>query len=411
MENNQSQKQDLYAILQYIDEKIKESKIESYVQDVSLYSGLSGIFLFQIYYQKYLNKEKGIKAFSKEKIDLLISIYEDNYHKYKGGAAIFQFAELALFLFHLKDMGFIEKDDLYLLLDEESDSYIFEAIQFYLKNGFIDFLNGASGLGYYLLRRYEIAENKDKIRYYMNSFVEIVESTSIKASYPLSGLYWKSFGILDKSWGINLGMAHGIPSMALLLLKYYPYVNNKNKQTIFNLIEGVINFMESIRYSSDKATSFPGHMELDFSIHPTSTFIAWCYGDVPMARLYKIISSIFPEFSTYSKLADEILEKAFNRDLTNEILTHDISLCHGAAGVVMMYLTQVYHRDIEKKMNRDIDFWINNLYHLLYFLKENKSAFNLKDFNLLEGISGVGLCLLECHDKQNSLWKEFFLYK
>jgi len=411
MNQSKFQKQDVYSILQFIDDKIKESDIESYIQDVSLYSGLSGVSLFQIYYQKYLNRKIDIKEFSKQKVNSLISIYEDNYDKYKGPTAIFQFAELALFLIHLKDIGLISEDSLYLLIDEESDNYVYEAIVFHLKNGFIDFLDGASGLGYYLLKRYETGKNKGKSLSYMDSFVEIVESTCLEASYPLSGLYWKSFGILDKSWGINLGMAHGIPSMIFLLLKYYPYVNRKNKQKIFNLVEGVINFMESIRYSDDKATCFPGHMELDFSIHPKSTFLAWCYGDAPMAKLYKNISSVFPKFSKYSKLADKILEKAFNRDLSNEILLQNIGLCHGAAGAIMMYNTQVYQTDNEKNIKRNIYFWMDNLLSLLYRVKNEKSAFNLKDFSFLDGISGAGLSLLECLDNRYSQWKEFFLYQ
>jgi len=410
MKQSKFQVQEVYSILQFIDDKITESDIENYIQDVSLYSGLSGISLFQIYYQRYLNRKNDIREFSKQKINLLISIYENNYEKYKGLTSIFQFVELALFLIHLNDIGLLSKDSLYILIDEESDSYVFEAVVFHLENGFIDFLDGASGLGYYLLRRYETDKKQEKILSYLNSIVEIVESISVKASYPLSGLYWKSFGILDKSWGINLGMAHGIPSLVSLLIKYYTYVNLKNKERIYNLVTGVINFMESIRYSENKTTFFPGYMKFDFSIHPKSTFLAWCYGDAPMAKLYKNISSVFPEFSTYSKIADKILEKAFNRNLSGEILTQNIGLCHGAAGAIMMYNTQVHQKCIEKNIIRDINFWMNNLIQLLCSVRSEKSTLNLEEFNFLNGIAGAGLSLLECLDKRYSQWKEFFLY-
>lgn len=131
MKNIQNETVDICRILKEINDKINISNPYDCIQDVSLYSGLSGIALFQIYYQRQINGDKVAKEFCNKIIHSLISIFEENCDKYKGNDAIFQYSELSMFLMHLKQENLIDENQLSMIFDDKSDEYINEGIKFF----------------------------------------------------------------------------------------------------------------------------------------------------------------------------------------------------------------------------------------------------------------------------------------
>jgi hypothetical protein len=381
------------------------------IKDLSIYTGLAGINLFQIYYDRFKNGFSSAKNLAEEKIEILLSFFEKYKDSYKGDRVIFQFSELALFFTALEELNLISKKDLLNFIDEESDQYIFEASKFYLKNGLLDYLDGAINLGYYLFKRINYMTDKGYILTYINEFIKNISNTKIIPPKPYQGIYWRSFGVYDKSWGINIGMAHGIPAILMLLVKFYPYLQPKQKSEVLQLIKEGLLFIESVRLSPDAKSSFPAYIEIDFSkVRPEHSFLAWCYGDLSIAKLYKEASKISSFLKIYDKYSCEIVKKAFERDLSDEICIKDnINLCHGAAGVLMMYNSLVSDPSIIIR-GRQEQFWLNNLIEQLTILKNTDIDCDKLNFSFLEGLSGVGLALLNILDKQSKKWQELLFF-
>jgi len=82
------------------------------------------------------------------------------------------------------------------------------------KFGLFDLLNGSTTLNCYILKRWHIFSQDEK-NAFIDNFIEIVAQTSIAASAPYKGIFWKTFALFDSTWKINLGISHGIPALTM----------------------------------------------------------------------------------------------------------------------------------------------------------------------------------------------------
>jgi hypothetical protein len=396
-------------VLEFIYQKSTEylTSIDT-IRDISIYSGLSRMYLFQIYYEIHKEGYNSTKKLVEKKLNTLLFLYSKARNNYGEKEMTLQYAEVGLFLIHLKELELINEDIVFNLLDKTSDDYIKKASLIYHKAGFFDLLDGAVTLYFYIMksRCNNSLINDDN---YIDDFIKAIFENSRKAILPYSGIYWKSYAVVDKKWSINLGISHGIPGLTMFLTKLYPHLlNERQKANILSLIEDSLAFLDSTQ-CDNKNYSFPGCMDIDFSNIKYKTFLAWCYGDLSIAKLYYEASRTSSRFNLYSEKANVIIQKAFNRELIDELCFKHVGICHGAAGVLMMY-NSLISMSAAIDSERNINFWINNVLQQFNNSK-NECLSNIHfDFSLLDGLSGVGLSLLEMIDSGLCKWKEFFFF-
>ncbi|MGK4568983.1 lanthionine synthetase LanC family protein [Flavobacterium sp. 3HN19-14] len=145
-----------------------------------------------------------------------------------------------------------------------------------------DLFYGILGYGSYFLQR----SKYDKVAAdpYLNKLVAIFETMSINQQ---SGTVWFCDMFSDVKGKINLGMAHGLPSIISFLAKVYDINKNADAKS---MAENCVNWLLTFKNPDPEAiTLFPyfgNFNEKHSEIYPIedenseTTRLAWCYGDL-----------------------------------------------------------------------------------------------------------------------------------
>ncbi|MGD1838163.1 MAG: lanthionine synthetase LanC family protein [Nitrososphaeraceae archaeon] len=229
------------------------------------------------------------------------------------------------------------------------------------------------------------------------------------------GIFWRD---VDRNDDVNLGIAHGMPSILLFLIDHY----GKNRQVFNSFIEPGISWLLAQRKKSG-ISSFP-HCTLDAE---TDSRLAWCYGDLGISYLLLKAGNLYNNVEWY-RFGYFVAQKASYRNINNsgvylngDNYYYDTCFCHGTSGVAYLFsaLAEITNEPIIIKAKNN---WLNiNLEnsekHIDNFenlpkqdlTKEGEldSAF-CQNIGLLEGVIGTALVLM--HSTNNNLngWSKLF---
>jgi lantibiotic biosynthesis protein len=209
----------------------------------------------------------------------------------------------------------------------------------------------------------------------------------------------------------NLGLAHGIPSIWVVLSRFYKAGINPN------LCRSI--FYESLNWFFNLASRYKNSIPYSYSFSQKSenSRQAWCYGD-PGVGIAMLIAAQAFEFSFAEEYAIQILlRSAENADINCGV--YDASLCHGSAGLALMYKL-AFQLSGEKALSGASEKWFKA--SLGYRLKRNAGVFQARQHNsktnkyemaknnsLLTGNIGVGLGLMACLDSSCRSWSRSLL--
>ncbi len=375
---------------------------------VGAIGGISGSALFQFYYAKYLNIDK----YADIGTEIIFYCIEKINNGYSFPTFCDGIAGLGWTIQHLKTKDFIEIDCDSLLLP--FDDYLFNQMIIDLKVGNYDFLHGALGYGFYFLSRYENTENfnlKTTYKSYILKLVTYLEELSVAEG---STLKWESVLDMDKGTkGFNLGLSHGIPSILNFLSRLYCF--NEFKESTHRLILGSTDYILSLEDVNHKNLSlFPNSVEAN--VAPTyKSRIAWCYGDlgigISLLRAGKVLND-----NKLRQQALEILSHSANRKTDDETLVIDAGICHGSYGNALIY-QKLAKNEKNRSFEQMFHYWIADgikraTYSDGYAGYKQWSAFHkewMPELNLLEGISGIGLVIIDALSKESNTWDECLL--
>lgn len=159
------------------------------------------------------------------------------------------------------------------------------------------------------------------------------------------------------------------------------------------MLKGCVNYVLSLEQDFN---SIGSHFPIDTGLQKSR--LAWCYGDLGIA------SSIWSAGKTtgnqeWKNKALEIFNDSTQRLSMNDTHVNDAGICHGSVGVALifkrMYIETGQHIFLETAYK-----WINQT---LSFSKYDDGLAGYKaiwwdklvrDFSLLNGISGIGLTFL-----------------
>lgn len=383
--------------------------MKEYNPDVSLYTGASGVSLYMSCFEQTFLTSQELRKKTTDRIELIQERFDSYAGKINNYNAIIVYAEIILHLIQLRKGGVIDFSVTKSLIDSESVEILIEGVKFFFRNNFWDFLDGGGVLAWALLEMKE--QNLISNSALFDDLVALIYSKAIEEN---GMIYWESFGLKDKVFTINLGLAHGIPGIIVILRRLLPHVSSQKHSLILSMISKALSFFEVIRNSPDIDSSlcFPGLLKRDKSFFEDKkkTLLAWCYGDLSVGRAYSCSLGLGEEFCTFAKSCKEIIDNAYHRDFTGERFWNNIGLCHGAASAVILsrYYASLFYN--HKKCYHN-NLFEDNLYKKLITEVEHvKGLESLSlgvEMSFLEGLAGAGLSLLSLVSSSSTLCKSW----
>jgi lantibiotic modifying enzyme len=355
-----------------------------------IYNGHFGLLLYLAIYNKHFpDKKLGklIDSFA----DRLISEWSENPYNYTYCSGMSGIMDMFSYMNEKK----IYSVDLKAVLPP-LENYMANRMIDDIMKGKYDFLHGAMGAAYYLM-------NENRKISYIEQFISYLEECAEKDD----GVYkWKFFDMTDTQFKYNIGLAHGMSSIVIFLSEAY----NKNicKDLIRQLLPGAVSFILEQKYNFETRnySLFPSLSKED---ETTESRLGWCYGDLGIAvALWKAGNCL--NISEYESIAVDIVENTMNRTNLEANMIRDAGICHGTAGLVMMFQYFGEKMKWDKALNLK-DYWLLETLKKICPYNEDidiSTACENNEYSLLTGISGIGLVLLSSAI-QDFTWKKLFL--
>ncbi|WP_118972540.1 lanthionine synthetase C family protein [Taibaiella koreensis] len=217
------------------------------------------------------------------------------------------------------------------------------------------------------------------------------------------GLYWLDLDFDNGSKAvINLGLAHGMPSLIILLCKIHAagIAIRKSKKLIMQSVQWLL---RQEVYS--ETASFP-----PFLGYGGPARLAWCYGDlgIAFALLHAAAAMDMPRWrdeairialkSTQRRLDDAGVARHPSAPL------HDISFCHGTSGLAHMY-HRLFQATSVKAFDQAANYWYDLTfsieksdrflagYPFFFYNETGEEVMFMENFTLLNGLPGILLAL------------------
>ncbi len=361
----------------------------------SLFGGFSGIILFLNYFYSLTGENK-----YKEKGDLLLELC---FSKLSNQSLTLSsgLAGIGWTLEHLEQNGFIHVDTNELL--EELDELLFEKLTNDLLDGNIDYLHGGLGYVFYFLKRY----NKTKNIFKNEFIIDRIAQLAIKGD----DLKWVNNFNAKEDGGIDMGLAHGMASVMVIMSKFFALDPTNLK--LKTLIADSFKFYANNKLPIECLSIYP-YQSNDIKQKRPSR-LAWCYGDLGIASsLYLSSKSIANDQMLCDSL--NIFRHASERRGLVENIVMDAGICHGSAGIAHIF-NRIYQETNDEKFKETANYWVEQTLKMSSFsdgiagLKtwKNERKVWVNSYDLLDGVAGIGLALISVASSVEPKWDECFL--
>lgn len=366
------------------------------VNHPSFMNGKGGIALFYAYLFKVFN----VKDYLDKSITILEIALEESSNVRMDINFGSGYSGISWLISHLVNNKFLEaniKDTVGNL-----DTFLKTGSYFLLEEGEYDILLGGLGPFHYFL------EIKDLE--YVEKCIEFIDKLAIREKNTVRWPQSRAVTIegdnpMDT---INLGLAHGIPSLIVFLSICYE--NNIKPETVFKLIKEAINYLFEIKFEN-KNCFFP------FSIQKNKTSsetpLRWCYGDLGVIMSIFLAGRITKQ-QEWIKSAIGFAKISAQR--INEADTiQDSHLCHGTAGIAHIFNRFYNYTEIDI-FRKTAEFWyLDTIKRAKYH--NNRVSFEAwkGDFGwmeiqgFLEGTAGIGLSILSAISDIEPKWDRCLL--
>jgi len=386
---------------------ISEVLLKAKLKDlpIGLFSGLTGIMLYHALSYKATEDQIHMKRIE-ELLDLAmvkINAGEISYTLCDGLAGFCWFMDFlyTLEIFDFDNDEFLKQFDDLLIKKMKNNTHINN----------IDFLHGNLGILFYFIERWKKTSNRElKIKYteIVNNQVKYFISISEKNNLGL--LFWRTnFNLDSKRTAINFGLAHGIPSIIRILQIIDDYCIPLYDNYLDHIINQSCQFLYENRNNITFKSQYPSWI-LNSEINHDSR-LGWCYGDIGIGLTY-----LYSKTSFFNKEAINIFNKVIERKTVKETSVEEGCFCHGAFGIAYIY-QKLYKnfKNIDYKnyslfwYERGLEMGSNELGFAGY-LTQTRGKSNWEGrYDLLTGISGIGLSILYAIYELNYNWDKCLL--
>lgn len=365
---------------------------------LGLYNGQFGILLFLLYYSRYSNISH-YNSYTEVYAEQLLNKLASNLptHTFCSGLAgiLYSFEFLRQNNFINLDISEVEND---------FENYLLQKMEQEIAINNYDFMHGALGIGLYFLKK----EKKEK---YIKKLIDFLYNTAEK-NQDKTLFKWKSIVRNEKNEKeYNIALSHGMSSI-LVFLSYVIDYKMKDER-IFEMIKGTANYILKQQIDYKIYGSYFPSLSSENKSPLRKSRLAWCYGDLGIAvSLWQTGKRINCE--EYKQKSIEILLHSTTRLSLKDNFVFDAGICHGSAGIAMIY-NRMYKETKIKEFLNAFNYWIEKTLEFSTFdtgiagYKYYVSNTWKNDYSLLTGVSGIGLVLLSCLEKKESNWNEMLL--
>jgi len=143
--------------------------------------------------------------------------------------------------------------------------------------------------------------------------------------------------------------------------------------------------------------------------------LGWCYGDLGIGIRFWYAAKVLQD-KTLGNEAIKILKHAANRRSFKDTMVIDASICHGSFGIAQIF-NRMYKETKDPVFKDATEFWIQDgLDKAIH--KDGLAGYKqwkgedigwTNEVSLLEGISGIGLVILDYLTDYNTSWDECLL--
>ncbi|MFN0015194.1 MAG: lanthionine synthetase C family protein [Saprospiraceae bacterium] len=370
-----------------------------------LYTGKMGEALFLMYFAQYAKSDYYFDL-AVQRIEESFEIVDNDYRSLNlsgGLAGVFWTIE------HLIELGQLSEDTRESL--EPFDRTLAEQMLNDIASGEFDFLHNALGIAFYLFKRRKHNPGLDAY------LVKCVEGLS-DCSLPVDGdkLKWHSvLNVNNGEVGPNIGMAHGMSSIAIMLTKFIDHGIATDLSSY--LLHRTVRYILSQEIDPTEHLSCFPSMSLEKPGQQIYTSrMGWCYGDLGVALALYRSGKAAGMAEWRNKGLNILLYSCSRRDLKMNSI-RDAGLCHGTAGVAHVFqrlFLETGLNDFEKAAH----YWHEQTLNLAtqpdglagYFpYMPSGPVHPTQTRGFLVGISGIGLSLLHAVSGIAPDWDECLL--
>lgn len=372
---------------------------------IGLFDGYSGIALFQFCCAEMLNSDHCLSMACESINKIMNAIDQKGYKSISFCSGLSGFAWMLQYVSKKKLLYLQNLSEIFFAIDR----IIYREVDKYLEINYWDYLHGYIGVGIYALERYDCSEYLvkvlDKIIHKIENSVEWIDDNCCR---------WQS--IIDyknQLFGYNVCLSHGLAGLLRFLTLVYAKGIFKNR--VYSLIEGCSNFLLSQRMDVFKNGSFFPTHSLDTNYGLRSR-LGWCYGDLGIIISLYYVSDIVNNIGLKRNSLDMLHYIATNR---RDLLKNDIAdacFCHGTSGILQIfYRMWIITSDV--KLKDAVDYWFNETLKMSRFedgVLGYKTYYGIdklyrNEYDLLNGLAGIGLVLLYYWGTKNPDWDKCFL--
>lgn len=302
------------------------------------------------------------------------------------------------------------------LLDEDGDKLLgnFDdtltefAIQ-ELEHGRYDYLHHSLGVLLYLIERFQETNNKARVK---NAIMRITFQLEKCAVYENTHIKWfDNFSKISSGYEINrynYGLAHGLPSIISILITLLE--SGIEDDRINKLIKGACSFVATKKRSAELSKSLFANTSVN---EFENSRLAWCYGDLGVGFSLLKAGVVLEDIHLF-ELGNEIGLHSLFRTHPDDTRVVDACLCHGAAGISMIF-RRYFHLTKNHKYLKQSEFWLN---HALSMGSQGRGlagyTFWIEDHmtsnsSLLMGTAGVGLSMISSLSEKTTWWERCLL--
>lgn len=300
--------------------------------------------------------------------------------------------------------------------EENPNESIDELLLSYLKHSpwqeHYDLISGLVGLGVYALEGLPKQSAHDCLTLVIERLTELAEITPqgttwftpphliphIQKESAPNGYY-------------NLGLAHGVPGVIGFLARVCQMEVGGDKAR--SLLESTFNWLLKQKLV-DQSSEFPHWLVPN--IKPSTSRLAWCYGDISIAVVLLSAAQVLDN-SKLIKGAISIAQQAAKRDLqTTKVV--DMGLCHGAAGLGHLF-NRFFQATQEPIFKQAAQSWFERTLTMRRtgegitgfpsLLQLKNEQLWVSDASFLTGASGIGLALLAAITDIEPNWDRLLL--
>lgn len=382
--------------------RISRQLLDHYAQitDPSLFNGKTGIILFQAYYAKLFADDR-VKEQLGNLIDCVLNdLSEQPLHfSFVNGVSGIHWA-----LQHVNKLYEYEFFEEGLL--EELSPLIEKFTLAKLREGNYDLFYGA--LGGYL----SLLESKTTTP---ALHAEICEQLIGISTYARNKKYWWIDTLNRKNGNVvNLGMAHGLPSIWYFLELLY---QNTREERIKEVLYSSISAIDELSLK-DSYSLFPVEIHVDDNFNETDPFnrrsskLSWCYGDLCIAHGLLRAGRLLND----QQIKDHglmIAKETLKRNTMEQAGLFDPCLCHGTSSCLHFYnrfyqLTGLpdFAGAANDWFQKGLGFRSEQGYQLLE-VEDNDIV--IYPYSLLDGMTGIGLAYLSSVSETPLDWDKMLL--